>query len=406
MIKLESGDEQIYQGNASILPSSSSSAPQVDIVLLNKQIQGESDLKDLLIFAANDEEDFYNSRNKIDLQNLLKADGNLNIKEGCIQQDLVKKAGHHQRYEQINIGSSMMNDDITENFNFKKINSLSTQSQSAQFLNQDGIDIVKLQTFEQLFFSNFQKIKSAFRKFKGISRDCQTDLKHFETIQRFVEALNRYFNPSSSQHASMRGVVNQTPSESLKLQFQNLKDTSSEVLKLYAEGINNLKKIPLHPKMHVDGKKHLIDIYYKEDQMNSFRDSLIRQLDRLKMKIDHHLRSNAAYSQRGDAPATSRTNISDGDDVGNQSARPLSAQGDHGRIIFDEKKVQYLINKLQDDIIDAREPLILSLVHTMYEELKTLHKMLRLLAEALEDPSSGSTNKQEVKAMSEYLISI
>lgn len=161
-------------------------------------------------------------------------------------------------------------------------------------MSQEGIDIVTLQTFEQLFFSNFQKIKSAFRKFKGISKDCQAELKHFETIQRFVEALNRHYGQSQQQSSSMRGVVNQTPSENLKAQLLSLKEMSSEVLRLYVEGIGNLKKIELHPKMQIDGKRHLIDIYYKEDQMNSFRDSLIRQLDRLKVKVDHHLRSSAA----------------------------------------------------------------------------------------------------------------
>ena len=39
----------------------------------------------------------------------------------------------------------------------------------------------------------------------------------------------------------------------------------------------------------MDGRRNLIDIYYKEDQMNSFRDSLNRQLERLKTKIENHL---------------------------------------------------------------------------------------------------------------------
>lgn len=310
LVKMESGDEQIYQGGGSGL---SSGGPSVDVVLLNKQIQSESDLKDLLIFAANDEEDFYSSRNKVDLQNLLKPDGQLNLKE--VQKNQAMKASNQQRYEQISITSQVAAEDITENFNFKKINSLSTQPQAAQFLSQEGIEIVTLQTYEQLFFSNFQKIKNAFRKFKGISKDCQAELKHFETIQRFVDALNRYFSPSA-HGSSMRGVVSQTPSENLKAQLQSLKEMSSEVLRLYAEGIGNLKKIALHPKMQVDGKRHLIDIYYKEDQMNSFRDSLIRQLDRLKVKVDHHLRTTAAQSHRGDPPGTARTlgASSDGED--------------------------------------------------------------------------------------------
>lgn len=74
--------------------------------------------------------------------------------------------------------------------------------------------------------------------------------------------------------------------------------------------------------------------------------------------------------------------------------------------MYDEKKVQYLINKLQDEVIDAYEPLILSLVHTMHDELSGLHKMLRALTSALEDPSGATTGKQELKAMAEYLVNV
>lgn len=106
-------------------------------------------------------------------------------------------------------------------------------------------------------------MKTAFRKFKGMALDCQSELKHFDTIRKYVDALNRHFGPSNS--SSMRGVVNQTPTENLKAQLQSLKEMSGDVLKLYGEGISNLKKIALHPKMQVNGKKYLIDIYYKED---------------------------------------------------------------------------------------------------------------------------------------------
>lgn len=63
------------------------------------------------------------------------------------------------------------------------------------------------------------------------------------------------------------------------------------------------------------------------------------------------------------------------------------------------------MNKLQDEILDAYEPLILSLLHATYEELSGLHKMLRSLSEALEDPA-GAAGKQDVKAMSEYLVNV
>ena len=117
-----------------------------------------------------------------------------------------------------------------------------------------------------------------------------------------------------------------------------------------------MKEYELHNKLQVDGRRHLIDIYYKEDQMNSFRDSLTRQLDRLRQKIENHL---AKCGGSGDFEAT--------------------------KISFDEKKLQYLQQKLKEDIIDAKEPLILSLLVTVGDELKNFHNMLSKLSECSEE---------------------
>lgn len=81
--------------------------------------------------------------------------------------------------------------------------------------------------------------------------------------------------------------------------------------------------------------------------MNSFRDSLIRQLERLKTKIENHL------------SGTSVPNLS---------------------IKFDDKKVSALAMKLQDEIIDAKEPLMLSLLATVQDEIKGFHQNLRTLS--------------------------
>lgn len=54
-----------------------------------------------------------------------------------------------KKYESIIINSNYLNDDITENFNFKSLMPSSANSVL------DGLDIIQLQTFEQLFFSNF-----------------------------------------------------------------------------------------------------------------------------------------------------------------------------------------------------------------------------------------------------------
>lgn len=64
------------------------------------------------------------------------------------------------------------------------------------------------------------------------------------------------------------------------------------------------------------------------------------------------------------------------------------------------------MKKLQDEIIDIYEPLIVSLVHSMFEELNGLHRMLRNLSHILEEPLSHSSSKQDVKVMSDYLVGL
>ena len=81
---------------------------------------------------------------------------------------------------------------------------------------------------------------------------------------------------------------------------------------------------------------------------------------------------------------TARTDSSNRDQEHKSSA--------NSRIIFDPNKVQYLQSKLQDDIIDSKEPLILSLIQTVYDEVKQLHVSLKAMAQALEGGSKTSNS--------------
>lgn len=242
LVPLESLEESIFKTD----PQDGEN--ELEFILLNKLIGSEADLKDIQLFSSADD-DFNTSVNHIDLQ------------------DLFKKPASSRKYDNINISSSLIENDIQENFNFKSI--MSNQASFKSLF--EGLDVSQLQTFEQLFFNNFSKIKNSFRKFKGLSKDCLTELRHLETIQKCVDLLNKHYLPKRNV---ISGQVH--PCDELKLQFQNLKDNTVEVLQLYREGIQHLKEHELHPKLQVDGKKYLIDIYYKEEQMNSFRDSLKR----------------------------------------------------------------------------------------------------------------------------------
>jgi hypothetical protein len=59
-----------------------------------------------------------------------------------------------------------------------------------------------------------------------------------------------------------------------------------QILVQYVEGLEELKKYELHPALQREGKRHLIDVYYDEAQMNKWRDSCVRSNESLKAKLE------------------------------------------------------------------------------------------------------------------------
>lgn len=47
-----------------------------------------------------------------------------------------------------------------------------------------------------------------------------------------------------------------------------------------------MKKYELHNVLRKEGKNHLIDIYYDEQQMNKWKDSCVRSNESLKAKFE------------------------------------------------------------------------------------------------------------------------
>ena len=128
-------------------------------------------------------------------------------------------------------------------------------------------------------------MKGHYQRFKSNAQDCLHEFSHYSLIECVAKALNSHLG--SSQYQQIAG-----PSENLKLQLQSLEEMSEEILKSYSEGIHKLKSYELHPKLQSEGKKYLIDIYYKEEQMNQFRDSLKRQLDKMKARIEVFMKNS------------------------------------------------------------------------------------------------------------------
>ena len=111
-------------------------------------------------------------------------------------------------------------------------------------------------------------MKAGYRKFKGLTKMCKQEMKHFDRV------LNVYTGLKSAN--GERKNLLAAPSDHVKIQFDNLSEMANDILRLYSDGIQRLKGLELHPKLQSEGKRYLIDIYYKEEQMNQFRDSLTR----------------------------------------------------------------------------------------------------------------------------------
>jgi len=104
--------------------------------------------------------------------------------------------------------------------------------------------------------------------------------------------------------------------------------------------------------------------------MNSFRDSLKRNFEKLRLKVDHHLQrcGSEAGNESESGLETARS------DNSTRSRETLPNE-----IPFEKEKISQLSAMLQDEIVDCSEPLIVSLLHKVAEELKAMHGYLHSL---------------------------
>lgn len=160
------------------------------IVLSNTMVKSESDLKSLTSLDENLLEDFRPVK----------------------VIDLDKPDNREFMYSHINLVPSVLTKEISENFNFRSLFS-SKNSLSSTF---PGMDLFQLQTFEQLFFNNFSKVKTSYKRFKGKSKDCQAQLKSLEDMADILAELNRVFS-TGKKTSSRSGLAN--PIQELKVQF-------------------------------------------------------------------------------------------------------------------------------------------------------------------------------------------
>ena len=120
-------------------------------------------------------------------------------------------------------------------------------------------------------------------------------------------------------------------------------------MKAYDEGLGELKRYEVHPGLRRDGKNNLMDFYYDEAQMNKWRDSCLRSQESLRSKVEKFDREVTSAKQK----------------YGTMS--PTSS------FQMDEPACKELFRRLES-AVSEKEPLIISIISTVYEDLKEIHK--------------------------------
>ncbi len=117
-----------------------------------------------------------------------------------------------------------------------------------------------------------------------------------------------------------------------------------------------------------------MDFYYDEAAMNRWRDSCKRTEDSLKNKIDKFDKEISAAKLK------------------QQNSQLSPSQS------TDEQKSKELFKRLES-IISEKEPLIISIISTVYENLKNIHKHLNVFCAV--DP-----NKEEIKNAQQFFTNL
>ena len=145
-------------------------------------------------------------------------------------------------------------------------------------------------------------------------------------------------------------------------------------MKAYEDGLGELKRYEVHPGLRRDGKNNLMDFYYDEAQMNKWRDSCLRSQENLRSKVEKFDREVTSAKQK----------------YGTMS--PTSS------FQMDEPACKELFRRLES-AVSEKEPLIISIISTVYEDLKEIHKQLGVFCAI--DPKSD-----EVRQAQQYFMNL
>lgn len=132
--------------------------------------------------------------------------------------------------------------------------------------------IVRLQTINRDSFAHFKEVKYTYRKFKMLQKSNKRGLAEVTDLLNAWQAFAEYGNKTATHINDMK--------TNLSKRYADLNSKKDEILTHYREGIAMLKRLELHKALWKDPatKQYLIDIYYNEKSMDSFKSSCEAQL--------------------------------------------------------------------------------------------------------------------------------
>ena len=230
--------------------------------------------------------------------------------------------------------AGLIEKDITTPYNFTK------------FQNQNA-ETTKLQAFERANFGCFQEIKSSVRKFKQGEVRCKRELQEIQDL------LSAYTAMTGSVNATFNDLAEQT--STLGTRLKSVADSKSEILQLYKDGIASLKRYELHPNLSKDPtkKSHLIDIYYAESSMNSFKTNCVSQLDKLVTKMDT-LKNDFKFSY----------------------PKVVNVSTNFSSVEQHKSQLKDLWVKFENEVTGNTQQELLNLMFAIYDDLRSLHSHL------------------------------
>ncbi len=118
-------------------------------------------------------------------------------------------------------------------------------------------------------FSHFTEIKDAMRRHRTLILSTERELNEVGDLMAAWQALSE----CQSKTVGHLNAIKQ----STQKKFRELVAQKEPILDQFKQGIADLKKYELHQSLwkNPSQKQHLIDIYYNESSMNSFKNSCV-----------------------------------------------------------------------------------------------------------------------------------